>query len=292
MLTGRGVALGSHEQHVVTLRDGRRLGYAEYGERRGVAALYFHGTPGSRIEGRFLDDAARRAGVRLIAVDRPGFGLSDYVRGRRFLHWPADVGELADALGLERFALVALSGGGPHAAACALRMPERLTAVVVAGGAAPIEAVVRSRGSRLGRAWARAGAWIIRVSAPLFCAQIAFVVRRVPARWFGRGIDRRVLASETAREGWRKDFVEAFRHGSRGAALEFGLHTRGWGFAPGEVRAAVRLWHGERDRVVPAAAARAYAAELRACRATFVPAGEHLVLFEHADEVLGELRSQ
>src|SRR5437016_366230 len=83
----------------IMLRDGRRLAYGEYGESSGVAVFYFHGTPGSRIEGTIADQAAKRLGVRLIAIDRPGIGFSAFKPRRRLRDWPADVAELADALG-------------------------------------------------------------------------------------------------------------------------------------------------------------------------------------------------
>src|SRR5438552_17010722 len=112
----------------ITLRDGRRLGYAEYGDPAGVAVFYFHGTPGSRLEGTIADEAAKRLRVRLIAIDRPGVGLSTFKPRRKLRDWPADVIALADALGIDRFAIVGLSGGGPHALAGARYIGTRLIA--------------------------------------------------------------------------------------------------------------------------------------------------------------------
>src|SRR4051812_34137799 len=98
----------------VTLRDGRRLGYAEYGEPDGRPVFYFHGTPGSRIDGRGADAEVRALGLRVIAVERPGYGLSTFVPRRTIASWPADVTELADALGIERFGVYGYSYGGPY----------------------------------------------------------------------------------------------------------------------------------------------------------------------------------
>ncbi|MBI4571246.1 MAG: alpha/beta hydrolase, partial [Chloroflexi bacterium] len=83
----------------IILRDGRRLGYAEYGSRTGRPLFFFHGFPNSRVLGRLFQQAAARRGVRIIALDRPGFGLSDFMRGRTLAGWPDDVVEAADALG-------------------------------------------------------------------------------------------------------------------------------------------------------------------------------------------------
>jgi molybdopterin-guanine dinucleotide biosynthesis protein A len=121
----------------VRVRDGRRLGYAEYGDPAGFPVMFFHGTPGSRLKGSICADAAAGAGARLICPERPGYGLSDPKRGRRLLDWPDDVVDLAAGLGVDRFAVVGTSGGGPHTVACAYKIPERLTAVaILAGGKA------------------------------------------------------------------------------------------------------------------------------------------------------------
>jgi len=106
---------------VLRLNDGRLLGYAEFGDPGGTPVMFFHGFPGSRLEGALGHEAAERAAVRMICIDRPGMGLSTFQPGRRMLDWPADVAALADALGIGRFAVGGVSGGGPYAAVCALR---------------------------------------------------------------------------------------------------------------------------------------------------------------------------
>ena len=85
------------------LPDGRRLGYTEFGDPSGIPVFAFHGTPGSRFMFRIVHEPARRLGLRIIAPDRPGFGLSDYQENRTLSDWAADVRALADKLGLDRF---------------------------------------------------------------------------------------------------------------------------------------------------------------------------------------------
>jgi pimeloyl-ACP methyl ester carboxylesterase len=104
------------------LHDGRRLGYAEWGPADGTPVLGFLGTSLSSLA-HLGEDAPRAAGVRLVLVDRPGYGRSDHQPGRTLLDWPADVAELADALAIERFAVFGMSGGGPYAAACGTHSP-------------------------------------------------------------------------------------------------------------------------------------------------------------------------
>src|ERR687885_240222 len=113
--------MGSGADRVIRLRDGRRLGYAEWGDPGGRPLLYFHGWPGSRLEGRLADEAAREKGVRLIAVD-----------------WPDDVLQLTTAHGLERFAVLGISGGGPYAAVCAWKLSKQLTCAGIVSSLAPL----------------------------------------------------------------------------------------------------------------------------------------------------------
>jgi pimeloyl-ACP methyl ester carboxylesterase len=123
--------------NVIRLRDGRILGYAEYGDPSGSPAFIFHGFPGSRLEAALAHEAAIRAHVRVICPDRPGMGLSTFQPGRTMLDWPSDVMGLADALGVDRFAVGGISGGGPYAAACAFRIADRLTGAAIISGIGP-----------------------------------------------------------------------------------------------------------------------------------------------------------
>ncbi len=107
----------------------------------GFPIFFFHGTPGSHVDWElfYVEDASCRLGVRLIAVDRPGMGLSDFQAGRKFLDWPVDVAALADHLALERFSVLGYSSGGAYALACALKIPDRLAKVGVLNGDGPYD---------------------------------------------------------------------------------------------------------------------------------------------------------
>src|SRR4051794_27325018 len=103
----------------IILQDGRKLGYAEYGDLEGKPLFYFHGWPVSRLSGKSWDKAAKKLKVRFIAIDRPGIGLSDYKKDRKLLDWDSDVTELADQLKIKKISVLGQSGGGPYAAVCA-----------------------------------------------------------------------------------------------------------------------------------------------------------------------------
>jgi len=125
------------EEHRIQLRDGRWLGYTESGDPAGAPVLFFHGFGTTRVICP-PDNSARQLGVRMIAVDRPGLGLSTPRPGRGLLDWPPDVSEFADALGIERFAIVGWSGGGPYALACGRFLADRVTSIALVSGAAPL----------------------------------------------------------------------------------------------------------------------------------------------------------
>lgn len=275
----------------VTLRDGRRLAYAEYGARLGTPAFYFHGTPGGLLEGRFLDQEARRQNVRLIAVDRPGYGDSDFKRDRQLTDWPADVADLADALGIARFAVVGLSGGGPHAQACAAALPDRVTTAVIVSGAGSREAIFEGAG-RLRRAFTRVMLAMTPFLAWFAAMWAAFWAPRLRQWMMPRSIDRAVMKRRDVREALAEETRSALRPGGRAMAQDLVLFARPWGFTPADAGAVrVRLWHGDADKVVPVSVGRYFAREIPGCQATFIPGGGHMMIVDHASEILSDIAS-
>ncbi len=254
------------------LRDGRSLAYDDVGDRRGVPVLYLHGGGDSRLTRHPDDSIAARLGVRLIAVDRPGAGRSGFAPGRSLLDWAADAAELADALGLERFALLGWSAGGPHALACAHALPERVgRTCVVAGMPEPQGFELLPRDLRLTLRLARR-------SPHLAVAPLAAWGRRPTPGTGDPDCDAAYAAGRR----------EAFRQGSRGLAWELRALARPWGFRPEAIRVPVSLWYGERDRVCPVAIGRDLAARIAGARLTVVPDG-HQLLFSRWGEILADL---
>ncbi|HCN76497.1 MAG TPA: alpha/beta hydrolase, partial [Verrucomicrobiales bacterium] len=100
--------------HTLTLSNGLTLGYAEYGDPAGAVMFYFHGWPSGRVQGELMHEAGLKFGLRIIAPDRPGIGLSDFQPRRRLLDWPPVLEELAAHAGAEKFHVLGWSGGGPY----------------------------------------------------------------------------------------------------------------------------------------------------------------------------------
>ena len=127
----------------IRLRDGRALAYAEYGDPNGRPVFYFHGFPSCHLEISLADGTAKRLGVRLIALDRPGFGESDFKEGRTIPDWADDVKEAAEQLGITRFAVMGVSGGGPYSASCAAKLSSLISRAAIVGSGVSAWAVVK-----------------------------------------------------------------------------------------------------------------------------------------------------
>lgn len=274
----------------IALTDGRTLAYREYGDPVGVPCIYTTGHAASSAAGAILDPAAKSMGVRWISVDKPGYGWSTFQPGRTLLDWPKDVVQLADHLGIGRFAVAGESGGGPHVLALAYALPDRLTTAVDISGMGPPDTVRSIKDmNRLNKILIS-----VCVHAPwllgLAMAGIARAVSDpVKAERFMR--KRMKAAPETDREAFahpmlRQAICEAFRDGHRAAAQEMRLLSLPWGFRLEDVRAHVDLFHGEQDTNCPVSIARAVAARLPDCNARFCPEYGHAVGFHMGKDVL------
>ena len=277
----------------VRLIDGRSLGYAEYGDPAGRPLFFFHGWIGSRLDFRPNDEAARTLGVRVIAVDRPGCGLSDYQDDRTLLDWPEDVRELADQLGIGRFAIVGHSFGGPYVAACALKLADRVTRVGIVAGIAPL----RRRGATRGMAaLVRANLWLaghVPALARPFVVLMGHVVRRpawvMKSALAGLPPSEVELLSRPEFAGFATGYGEMYRTGSRGPYWDALTFARPWSFSLEDVRPHVELWYGEADANVPIQMGEYYHAALPHSRLRRYPGEGHLIFYSHAPEILATL---
>jgi pimeloyl-ACP methyl ester carboxylesterase len=260
------------------------MGFLACGDISGYPVFYCHGFPGSRLEVLLANRIAAQKGIRLIGVDRPGYGLSDDRPGRSLSDWADDVAKLADRLGIDRFSILGASGGGPYAVACACRLPDRLLAVGIVCGLAPITARGILRGmtgfNRFGLRLAAAAPQLVKA---LFLPMAALLKHRPQrmlssiARRAGQP-DRWVLSRPEIRETMCRSFHEAARIGLSGAIRDAILYSRAWGLHLTEITVPVSLWHGEKDRIVPPAMGRWLEANIPGCHARFYPEEGHFSL--------------
>ncbi len=245
----------------VAIRGGRLVGLADVGDPHGAPVVFFPGGGDSRLTRHPDDSIAVGLGIRLLVVERPGCGLSDWTRRGDLADWAQDVDALADALALERFAVMGWSAGGPHALAVAAALPGRVErAVVVAGMPLPEWSDVLSRDLRA----------VLRLS------RRAPVLARQPlARWGKRPVP------PTGGDDWDRAYtagrVESFRNGSRWLAAELGVLARPWGIDVAAIERPVTLWYGERDRVCPVEIGRRFAERIPGAELVVTDDGHQLI---------------
>ncbi len=277
----------------IRLPDRRRLAYAEYGDRTGVPVFVFHGLPGSRLGWSMLPDSSLPAAARIVAPDRPGYGASDPNPGRTLLQWATDVEALADSLGIGKFAIVGISGGGPGALACAWKMPERLTAVGIVSSPAPTNAPGVFEGMSGTNRFFMKLAWYLPRLSSWNIRFLASMIRRNPRRYIDtmkskmHDVDRAVLDRTEIQKMLVADFGEAVRGGAEGMVDDMvANHGRPWGFPLREIETDVLSWSCELDRSVPPAMGAYLSRAVPSCQARFVTGAGHLWILIHLREVL------
>ena len=289
----------NRENQVLELKDGRKLGYAECGDLNGKPIFHFHGHPGSRLEIRFFGEKPKEYGVHIISVDRPGFGLSDFQPERTLLDWPDDVIELADHLGLDKFVVIGISGGGPYAAVCAYKIPERLTYCGIGAGIGPINFSKKGmmRSNRIGLFIARRFPFLLKTM--IKAGMKAFgdpekvqksmenMAKKLPEP------DRKLLQDPQYLNILLEEINEAFCSGPDGSVLESKIYAKPWGFDLKDISSdlQVYIWHGELDVNVPSSMGHKMCELIPNCKGKFFPNDGHLSMINHIDEILETLKS-
>jgi pimeloyl-ACP methyl ester carboxylesterase len=241
----------------------------------------------------------------MIGVDRPGYGLTTPHPGHGFGDWAADIGALADHLGIMRFAVVGHSLCAAFALACGVHLPLRVTVILLLsamgpwaeGAALAVRSPVDALFWRLAR---RQATWLLaplcRLSTTLVLTNLRGDPQRVVARFATRlpAADRRalepLLAEPAAPAAFIRDLREGYAQGNGALAADLLLYSRPWGFRLADVATEVHLWHGADDPKVPVALARGMAQALPRGQIQVEPGG-HLVTCGHRPEILTLVRS-
>lgn len=273
------------------LSDNRSLGYAAYGDPTGQPLFCFLNNNSRRFY-PFDDSIARNLHLRLINVERPGIGFSSPQPNRSLFDWPDDLIQLADHLGLGQFAVLGLGSGGPHAAACAYKFPNRVTALTLISSFAPPDEVSRAPGlvERIQSLAARAS------GKPPALTHEAIRQDSVKAwRNFHERLpecDRELIRTYGPRylkpSFMRDVYDELYRQGLEGMTQDDELMTQPWGFELEAIAVPTHLWHGEADNITPVAMGKALAASIPNCQAHFLPHGGHLLYLKHWQEILAQ----
>jgi pimeloyl-ACP methyl ester carboxylesterase len=288
----------------IRLRDGRTLGFAEWGSSDGFPTFGFHGTPNSRLV-NFGAEVPLKTSVRLILPDRPGFGLSDAQHGRRLLDWASDVAELADGLEIDEFAVFGISGGGPHAAACGAALSGRVRAVGLVSSTGPGWAF-EENASKMETAGARFRHEVVSraridqegavMSLRTYCIRELQDAVADGDAWLDNWAlgaptsDSEIIRRPAIREMYKQSVSEAAGRGPEPYVEEMCLlWLAPWGFDLEALSVPVRLWHGDADASAPIAVAKTIAGKIPDAVLHVLPGEGHLAAHAHAEEILSEL---
>lgn len=294
-----GTSSVQRDDQTFVLPDGRVLGYAEYGCQNGYPLMFFHGYPSSRLEGQPIDKIGRRR-LRIIAPDRPGFGISTLQPSRRITDWPADVRALAQHLRLPRFAVLGGSGGGPYAVACAYSLPrEMLSGVGIIAGSGPWQAgtegvPLSSRATALAAKHWPAGLTGLAnaLVGTLRAAMATGPATRTTDNWLKKVKEEQ--GRESSIEEMRKRILrvafEGFAQGADGLVQEAQLLTQDWGFNLEDVAYnKIQMWHGTQDKNVPIRMVRYMDERLLHSLLREYPDDTHFTMFRHLEEIISDL---
>jgi len=281
------------QDNTIKLKDGRHLGFAQYGEPSGIPLFLFHGTPGSRVFKRFENASwIKKYGMRVITPERPGYGLSDPAPERTIKDWASDVEELADFLDLDRFHVTGGSGGGPYVLACAIHSPARVLSATLFSSGAPPEVVSLSKDMQGGNRII----FFAAKYAPFLLKRIfsgtANTVRKHPEKYWSGVLakspewDRRIMEKQNG------DYLimhskEAFRQGVDGAYRDMLLVSHPWHLDLDKITVPVFMWHGTEDTLMPVSAALKFSKLIPGCETHFIKGAGHQLL--GSDEIRSQM---
>lgn len=279
---------------------GRTVALRQAGDPEGRPLVYFHGTPSSRLEASYADDLCAELGIRTICFDRPGYGESP-AAPFSLASIASDTGALADTLGVDRFATIGQSGGGPFSLACAAVLGDRITRVGVASGPAPF-ALVPELGSALDDGDRQAVALLPDDEAA--AAQFAAGFEPLRALFTGSlaqitGGFRQMLSAHDGELLGRPEFAtplaaamqESLRHGTSGGGWDNVAWVGPWDIDLDAIRRPVHLWYGEDDTMCPPIAGTWLDAHLPTATLVLRAGEGHMGVMEHAREILQTLVS-
>ncbi|GAC1387902.1 MAG: alpha/beta hydrolase [Marmoricola sp.] len=281
----------------VAVRDGRRLSYAEFGDAGGEAFIWMHGTPGARRQIPF--DArtfADRNGLRIIGIDRPGIGSSTPYLYPNILDWTHDLEILVDTLGIDTFRVIGLSGGGPYTLAAGAAMPQRVKALGVLGGVAPLVGPDAISGGIINIApYAAPVLKVVRVPMGYAMSRAIRLIRPLAGAAIGGYAaiqpdgDKALLRELDFKNMFLDDLLNGSRFQISAPMTDVVLFARDWGFTAAEVDVPVYWWHGDSDHIIPHAHGAHLAARLPQAVFATVPGQAHLGGLGIAPEVLTTL---
>ena len=242
------------KKSLIKLRNGNRIGYAIYGNKKNFPIFYFHGWPGSRFELKNIPLKKKKCFI--IALERPGYGISDPISKFKILDWPKIVLEVANKLKIKKFSIIGVSGGAPFALACANTIKnKRLKSIAIVCALAPSKAKGMNKG-RVGM--------LLNLGRKPFISWLIFNFLRMRLlngnleksfnKWKNKiplpEIDLKLFTMDRGRR-LMENFKEAVKHGITGVHRDANLYSNYWGFKLKNIKKKIFVWHGDKDLTVP-----------------------------------------
>jgi pimeloyl-ACP methyl ester carboxylesterase len=275
----------------------RSLAIDVTGDPDGYPIFLMHGTPGSKNGPKPRPIVLHRMGIRLISYDRPGYGGSHPLPGRSVAHAADDVRAIADHLGIDKFAVVGRSGGGPHALACAAKMPDRVTSTAALVSFAPSNAD--------GLDWYEGMAQQNVTDYTKADIEFSDLMEDVKKRAYDMRddpeslvrlidaalctTDRRVIDDRALRRLITDSYKVAVRKGPDGWLDDTAALRHPWGFSLGEIVTPVLLWHGEEDMFAPRSHTLWLGQQIPHAQVRIQPKAGHFAAVEILPEILVSL---
>ena len=266
----------------VQLPGGRTLHAYDTGAARtvGVVVVWHHGTPNIGTPPEPLFAAGDRLGIRWLSYDRPGYGGSTPSADRNVASAADLTAALADAVGVDRFAVMGHSGGSSHALACGALLPERVRAVAGVSALAPYDADALD--------------WFAGMAPPGVATLRAAVAGREAKERYeatatddGSGFTQADHAALAGEWGWFSSVVgPALQDGPGGLIDDDLAYVAPWGFDPAAVRAPVLLLHGDEDRIAPVAHAQWLARRIPTAELRVLPGDGHISVLKSSASAL------
>lgn len=280
---------GIRYSNTYELKDGRILGFAEYGDPRGYPVFLLHGTPGSRLWFTNDDPISTSLGLRLIATDRPGYGLSSPKRNSTILEYSEDLAQLAIHLSFVNFSVIGVSGGGAYALASAYQLKQQVDCAVLCASIMEFEEKrppkTMGKTNRIHFTVANSIPWIYRLMLRIERKRIWTGPKKYHKKLqtqLGHLClsDQNLMKQDKVTAELYKHLKEAFRNGSSQVVQEIRLLSGTWGVKPEEIHCPILVWHGEEDTLAPIAPVKAFVAKNLNCRPYYIQNKGHFLTDE------------
>jgi len=278
---------------VLQLDDGRNLAWQEYGDPEGEPVVHCHSVLGSRMELALNgDEISQNKSVRLIVIDRPGFGASDPDPDMSYIKWVGDLVQLVNYLEIKQFSITGYAMGGMYALACAHEIPERLNKIALISAGMPAESSSDyEQIIPLYKMNIRLAKYLPKVYKLLSDVLVKGVIND-PAGFFSQlsekmdAADQEIMKNETFKTEMFASLQEGFLQGGKATAFEIIQLMHDWGFKPKNITIPVDIWHGDCDHHVPLVLAQRFKQHLKHTEYFICEGQGHYLFYQCWEEIL------